>query len=113
MGLVERIQNLPGQRERLLQRQRSGQRLALDVLHDQVIRPNVVQRADMGMIQRRNRMRLALEPLAETVTACLDSNDAAQARVARLPNLPHPTLAQWREDFVRPKSVTRAKRHAV
>jgi hypothetical protein len=45
--------------------QSSGQRLALDVLHDHVVDPavlaDVVQRANAGMVEARNGTRLPLE----------------------------------------------------
>jgi hypothetical protein len=60
-------------RECLLERQRLarqtvGQRLALEILHDEKANafgiPNVVQRADVRMIERRDAFGLALEALA-------------------------------------------------
>ncbi len=36
---------------------------SLDVLHHQIVGADIVQRADMGMIQRRDRARLALEAI--------------------------------------------------
>ena len=38
---------------------------ALDVFHDQIIRPDVIQSADIRMIQRRHRPRLAFKPRVE------------------------------------------------
>jgi hypothetical protein len=53
------------------------QSLALDQLHHQVVRPNVVKRADVGVVQRRDGPRLALEPRAELLTHDLDGDGAA------------------------------------
>ena len=41
------------------------QRLAFDQFHDEIVRAAVEQRADVGMIQRRNRSRFTLETLAK------------------------------------------------
>ena len=58
--------------QRLVERQRPlreplGERLAFEELHDQVVaRPSaadVVERADVGMRELRDRSRLTLEPL--------------------------------------------------
>ena len=58
---VERIQDLLGQCDRLRDRHRSPQRFALDELHDEVVGPDVVERADMRMIERGNGASLALK----------------------------------------------------
>ena len=62
---IQRIGNLDGVLQRLIERQRPFERLALDVLHHQVVRADVVELADVGMIQRGDRARLALEAFAE------------------------------------------------
>ena len=49
---------------RVLGRQRAAQRRAVDVLHHQVVRADVVQRADVRMVQRGDRARLLLETIA-------------------------------------------------
>ncbi len=60
--------------ERLIERQRAllqplGQRVALQVLHDQEVDPvlgaDVVQRADVRVVQAGDGLRLTLEPLLE------------------------------------------------
>ena len=60
----------------------SGEVGALDQFHHQVIRTDVVERADVGMIERRNRARLALKASAELFVRRLDGHVASQARVA-------------------------------
>ena len=54
----------------------------LDQLHHQVVRADVVQRADVGMIQRGDGSRFALEALAESFRGDLDGDVAAEARIA-------------------------------
>ena len=80
--LRQRSRNLRGIQERRLHGKRSAlqpgrYRLALHQFHDQVVRPNIVERADVGMIQRRNRARLALETGAELLMSDLDGDGAA------------------------------------
>ena len=64
----ERRGDLRRQPEGLLDRHRAAQRDAVQVLHDQevdaVLTPDVMERADVRMIQRRDRARFALEALA-------------------------------------------------
>lgn len=52
------------------------------------------------MVQRGDGVRFALKAFGEMFGGSFDRNVAAQARVVRLPNLTHATLAEWREDFV-------------
>jgi hypothetical protein len=111
MRRVQSIEDLARQRKRLVQRQGSLQRLALDVLHHQEVRPHVVERADVGMVQRSDGMRLALEALAEAVVAFLDGDGAVQARVARLPDFAHAAFAQRPKDLVGTQLIARGKRH--
>ena len=70
MRLVERLGDLDGDLQRVVDLDRSTfeslrQRLALDVLHDEIVGPvlvaNVIERADVRVRQRGNRLRLALE----------------------------------------------------
>ena len=74
---------------------------------ERVLAAYVVQRADVGMVQPRDEMRLAIEPRAEVTIRRqpprhdLDGDDARQARVARLVHLPHAAHAEQRKDFVR------------
>ena len=71
MRVVERAGDLDRVRQRLVQRQSPvrqsrGQRVALEVLHDEevdlVMTPDVVQRADVRVRERGNRPRFAGEP---------------------------------------------------
>ena len=108
---VESIANLRGVLQRLIERQRSLERRALDVLHHQVIRPDIVERADVGMIQRRDSARFALESFAELGLGNLDRDDAIEARVAGLVHLAHAARADGRKDFVRAEFFAGRERH--
>ena len=65
------------------------ERAALDVLEHQVIRADVVDLADVGMIQRGDRARLLLEPRVMLALQPFDRDDAIQAGVAGFPHLAH------------------------
>ena len=60
----ERRGDLNRQTDRVVRGQRALERLALDVLEHQVVRPDVVDLADVRMIERGDRARFLLEPLA-------------------------------------------------
>ena len=60
----ERVGHLRRDAQRFVERQRTVQGRAVDVLHDEVVGPDVVQHADVRMVQRRDGPRLLLEALA-------------------------------------------------
>ena len=108
---VQRSGDLGPDPKRLLDGQRPlrqavRQRLALQVLHDQVVGPvlvaDVVERADVRVRELRDRLRLALEPLAQLRRGGhvrrqdLDGDVAPQARVLRAVNLAHAPGARGR-----------------
>ncbi len=69
--------------------------------------PNVVEGADVRMIQRRNRARLAVKSLAPIGIARqmrrqdFDRNGAFEPRVPRSINFAHPPGSDSRYNFVR------------
>ena len=69
---LQRVQDLNGVLDGPGDRQRSLQRPAIDVLHDQVIGADIVERANMAMIEGGNGPGLALEPRRELLLAELD-----------------------------------------
>src|SRR5262249_13898331 len=72
-----------------------------------VLPPDVVDREDVGMRERGDGARLALEARHRVGVAggigrqYFDGHVAAEARVAAAVNLPHPALADQRHDLVR------------
>ncbi len=62
---VERITDLRRVFQCLFERQGTFKRFTFDVLKHEVIRPHIVQRANIRMIERRDRAGFALEALAE------------------------------------------------
>ncbi len=120
MSAIERVRDRDSDFEGFVERQRPaletlGERLALQVLHDQVVDlaalvrlgADVVQRADVGMRERRDGLRLAVEALLhlgiqrEVRRQHLDGDRAVQPRVGGLVDLPHAARADGREDFIR------------
>ena len=70
---------------------------------------DVVQRADVGVVQPGDGLRFALEPLPPLGLRGgvggqhLDRDGAGDPRVARAVDLAHPSPAQEGDDFVRPQ----------
>jgi hypothetical protein len=113
--LVERVGDLRRQLERLADRQRAalqpvGERFALQVFHDQkvglVFAADVVEHADVRVVQRRDRPRLALEALShfgvigKTRGEYFDGDGPFQSRVGGLVHLPHAALTNQGQDFI-------------
>ena len=97
---LEGVANLHGVLQCLRERQGSSERRALDVLHHQVVRADVVQGADVGMVQRGHGVGFALEAFRKLLVGYLEGDDAVQPRVASFIDLTHAAGAEGREDFV-------------
>ena len=93
---VECVGNLPRVVQRRRERHRASGRVAVDQLHHEIVGTDVVQRADVGMVQRRHRTRFALRALGELLGRHLDGNFSSDATVERAiasPMPPSPSLA--------------------
>ena len=98
-----------------------GERLALHQLHHQEVAAvdlfDPVQGGDVGMVQRRERLRLALEPqrpLAighEGFEHQLEGHVAFEPSVARPVDFTHAPGTEQIDDFIRTKLCTDAQRH--
>ena len=77
-----------------------SQRRARDQLHDEVVGPDVVERADVRMVEGGNRPRLALESVAEFSRRDFDRDVAAETGVASLVDLAHSAFAQLGHDLI-------------
>ena len=115
VGLVKRVANLGCVFERAGQWQRSPlqpglERLAIDVLHDEVVDavldPHVIQRADVRMIEAGDDVRLAPEALLtirvirELPGKCFDGDRAVQACIDGTIDLAHAAGGDQRLYFV-------------
>ena len=124
VGRVERFRDLNRILERLRDRQGAfpetfGQRLPFQRTpsRDSRCRPvaDVVERADMRMIQLRDEPRLALEPRAavgvvrEVRAQQFDRDRSIKPRVAREVDLAHSADAEGRLNFVRAEVRARIK----
>ena len=92
-------------------REPGRERLAVEILHDEeleaVLLADVVERADVGMVQPRDGSGLALEALSSLGLfggfrrQDLDGHDASDACVVRTIDLAHPSTAEEGDDLVR------------
>ena len=95
--------------QRVVERQRAVQGRAFQVLHHEVVGADVVQDADVRMIQRGDGPRFVLDALALPGHERLDRHSPAQAGVEGLVDLPHATGTQLGEDFIRAETGARSQ----
>jgi len=89
VGGGQSVGDLHGEVDELAGGAGRGDGSALDELHHQVVRADVVELADIGVIERRYGVGLALESFAEFGFGRFNGNDAVEAGVARFPHLAH------------------------
>jgi len=75
---VERIANPGGLSQSLIDGQRALKRRAVDVLQDEIIRTDIMQRADIRPVQGGNGPRFALEALGKLLVGNFDLNNTVQ-----------------------------------
>ena len=128
VGRGQRVGDLRPVLQRLIGSERAlgqavGQRPALEVLHHQVVHTavlaDVVQRADVGVVQVGDRPRLALESLprlglvGQVARKHLDRHGPVEPRVARPVDLAHTASAQGVDDLVRPEPGAGIESHVL
>ena len=77
------------------------------------MRPSSLGRADVRMIQRRDRASLLSESPGVLSLEPLNRDDTIQARVTRLPHFSHATRTDGREDFAGAEFVACLERHIL
>jgi len=102
-------------------RQSRAERLAFEQLRDDVrrslVRADVKERDDVGMIQRGGRTGLLLEAaeaigvVGEDGRENLDGDLATQSRVPRAVHLTHPAGTEWAQNLVGAKTKARRDGH--
>src|SRR5215831_7871106 len=107
---IQRIEDLSRVFHRLYYRQWTSQRVALDELHHQIIGTDVVEMADVWMVQRRYYPRFLRESLAEAHSAHLDCDLAREPRVSGPVDLAHAACGDERFNAVGTKELSRLQR---
>src|SRR5258707_652061 len=94
-------------------RERPARRLAFDVFQNQIVWANVVDLANVRMIQRSNRPSFLLKPGAALTFQAFDSDYAVEPRIARFPDVAHAARANGGKNFVRTELRARCQGHEV
>ena len=98
MRRLQGIRHLDGQTQRLRHRHRTMQGPAVHIFHHQVVRPYVVERANVRMVQRGDGAGFTLEPGVEPRLGDFDGDHAVEARVHGLVDRAHPARADDAHD---------------
>ena len=78
---------------------------AVHELHDQVVRPDVVELADVRAVERGNGLGFAIEALRELLLADLDRDDPIEPRVLRAIHVAHGAGSDGGENLVGTEAV--------
>src|SRR5215469_17704073 len=95
----------------LLRFDRAPQWRSLNVFHHQIVRADVVQSADVRMIERRNSARFALESFTVRRTEDLDCDGSVQTSVSGFPDFSHPARTDGGKDLIGTKLVADSECH--
>jgi hypothetical protein len=106
VGFLEGARNLQRKPYRLVRWKWPTERLPLHILQHQVVGSDIVDLADMRMIQCGDCARFLFEPFAVLSRQPLDGDGAIQARIARFVDFAHTAGADGGKDFVWAKPST-------
>ena len=109
---LQRVGDLPGERQRFVDRDRRranavGERRTVNQLHHEIVGPDVVQRADVRMVERGDGAGLPLEAVAEAFGRHLDCDVPAEAGIARAIHRSHAAGSECADDLVGAQSGPR------
>src|SRR6516225_5198385 len=108
---IQSVQNLARIFDGLFQWKRTSQRSPIDELHHEVVRTDIIEMANVGMVERTNYARFLSEALTELAGADLDRHLAVEAHIRGAVDFAHTAFAEQRGDFVRPEFLADTDRH--
>jgi hypothetical protein len=79
-------------------------------LHNEVVRADVMNRADARMIERRDAARFAREAVTEPAGRELERDHPVEPCIARGPDFAHPAGADALDELIRPDQLARSHR---
>src|SRR5215471_8850731 len=111
VGGVECVQDLARTFDGLVSGHGTSEGNAIHKFHHEVVRANIIEVADVGMIQGRNRARLAAEAVGEIRLREFDGDTPVETGVHRLPNFAHTTSPDTGQEFIRTETLAGGWRH--
>src|ERR1700735_1090905 len=127
MRSLQRFANLDAHTQKLRSRHRTlldafRERLALQIFHDEIIGAvlpsDIVERADIGMVEARDCAGFTFEPLSNLRSVGqmqrqnLEGDSAIKPRIARAVHFAHSTRTDRCDDFVGPKASSASECHS-
>ena len=109
MRFYERCGDLHPQALSVIDSKWPTQRFPFDVLHHQIVRADIVQLANVRVIQSRDEFCFLCESLPVFGVQSFDRDNAVQSRVSRLPHFSHTPGAEERKNLIRTESAAGAK----
>ncbi len=105
----EASRDLTGAGDGFGDRQRAFHWFAVDQLHDEIIGPDVVELADIRVVEGGNGASFAFEAFGESFGHDFDGDGAIETGVAGFVHLAHAAGADERDDFVRSQTGSRVE----
>jgi hypothetical protein len=97
--------------ENLVEREWPFRGFAFNHLHNEIVIPHVINLADIGMVERRDRSRFTFECLRETLCGNFDGDITAKARIARPVDLTHSAFSENPYDRIGPQRFSDIQWH--
>lgn len=113
VGGLECVEDLFGGLDGLVEGKGAFERGAIDELHDQVVGTDVVELADVGMVEGSYRAGFALEAFGEFGLGDFDCDGAVETGVAGFVDFAHAAFAEFGEDIVGAELVAGGEGHFV
>src|SRR4051794_32458486 len=108
---IQGVQNLARVCDGLFQWKRTCELSSLNKLNYQVHGADIVELADVWMVQRRNCTRFALEAFGELGIGNFQGNNAIQSGVTSLVHLAHATRTDQGQDLIRSETRPSTEGH--
>src|SRR5215472_5198930 len=105
------VDQLQDDGERVIEIERPLEVLAFDILHDQVVRPYIVELAGIRVVERCDGAHFLSELPGELSVRDFDRHIAAHTIIVRAIDLAHSTLAHERKDLVGAEPVALGEKH--
>ena len=105
------IGHLRGNVKQLAWRVDGCDRCPVHQFHDQIVRSDVIELADIGVVERGDCAGFVLEPFAERLLRDLDGDGATEARIASLVHFAHPADTEQCHDLVGTKTFAGMQGH--
>ncbi len=107
------VRDLNGAVQKFSHRAAGCETVARNKLHHEIVRPNVIELADIGMAESRHGSGLTFEPCADVFRRDLNGYGTAESRIARTVYGAHSAGADQRHNLVWPHTGPCGEPHSA